>query len=223
MTEKKQQIASAGFELVQSLHDNPDVLPPYNKKLVDKCAKQIIDLYNENVRSFMDLKSKTDGSNKENEDQVFQLVRIRQVAIDQIKRCTCAYINERMKRIKNMRWKCGGQIPEKVKNNMSEHEHKWLKNYNEITFEFQNEFGKEDEENEGEEINGGDGVNLFNYVDPPDKLIVKVRALKDSGQFETSDGITVVLAKGAVHLLPRQDCENLVRKGVLEYVNQITD
>ena len=62
-----------------------------------------------------------------------------------------------MKRIKNMRWKCGGQIPEKVKNNMSEHEHKWLKNYNEITFEFQNEFGKEDEENEGEEINGGDG------------------------------------------------------------------
>ncbi|CAK5083908.1 unnamed protein product [Meloidogyne enterolobii] len=54
MTEKKQQIASAGFELVQSLHDNPDVLPPYNKKLVDKCAKQIIDLYNENVRSFME-------------------------------------------------------------------------------------------------------------------------------------------------------------------------
>ena len=63
-----------------------------------------------------------------------------------------------------MRWKCGGQIPEKVKINMSENELKWLKNYNEITFEFQNEFGKEDEENGGEEINGGNGLNFLKNI-----------------------------------------------------------
>jgi len=42
--------------------------------------------------------------------------------------------------------------------------------------------------------------------------------LEDGGQFETSDGIGVTLNKGSFHLLPKHDCENLVRRGILEYV-----
>ncbi|KAF7633446.1 Sld5 domain-containing protein [Meloidogyne graminicola] len=88
-----------------------------------------------------------------------------------------------------------------------------------LLLNFKMNLGKEDEENDEGEINGGNGVNLFNFVDPPDKLMVKVRAIKDSGEFETSDGITIILSKGAVHLLPRQDCENLVRKVFIELPN----
>jgi len=38
---------------VQELRD-PDVIPPYNKTLVDKCAQQINKLHNENISMLME-------------------------------------------------------------------------------------------------------------------------------------------------------------------------
>lgn len=61
----------------------------------------------------------------------------------------CAYINERMLRIRKLRWKAGGRLAENVKANLSEHELKWLNKYNELILNFQNEFGDEENENDG--------------------------------------------------------------------------
>ncbi|KAI6182575.1 DNA replication complex GINS protein PSF1 [Aphelenchoides bicaudatus] len=71
-------------------------------------------------------------------------------------------------------------------NNLSPEELKWLENYNDALFEYQQSFG-----------------------DFP---------LTDYGEFETSDGLTVVFRKGTLHLISHKDSETLVKKGILEYV-----
>lgn len=43
------------------------------------------------------------------------LFKARQVSIDRIKRCCCAYIHERMKRLKLIRWKSGGVLTNNLK------------------------------------------------------------------------------------------------------------
>lgn len=51
---------------------------------------------------------------------------------------------------------------------------------------------------------------------PPKAIFIQVRVLEDYGEFETSDGILVILQKNSVHSLPRNDCEMLIKQGILE-------
>uniref|UniRef100_A0A914I7H3 DNA replication complex GINS protein PSF1 n=1 Tax=Globodera rostochiensis TaxID=31243 RepID=A0A914I7H3_GLORO len=204
-------ITSSAMELVRELRDNPDTIPPYNGALLRKCAQQITELFNENLNTLMGLK---DGTLHE-EEQAITMVRMRQSAIEQIKRCCCTYVVERMQRLRHLRWTSGGQVPEAIKEALSAEERKWLTTYNQILFDFQTKFGQDDDD-EGEldgqqqDIGGaGDGVNLLNHVEPPKTLMVQVRALRNFGTFETSEGIKVNLSKSSLHFLPRQDCENL--------------
>jgi len=55
----------------------------------------------------------------------------------------CAYMAERIKRIRHLRWKSGGHLPEAVKANLSDKELKWLTTYNEITYNFQSQLGED--------------------------------------------------------------------------------
>ncbi|XP_054719571.1 DNA replication complex GINS protein PSF1-like isoform X3 [Uloborus diversus] len=47
----------------------------------------------------------------------------------------------------------------------------------------------------------------------------EVRCLCDYGDFETSDGNTVVLSKNSTHFLQRADCEKLIHQGILEHIS----
>lgn len=71
------------------------------------------------------------------------LVKMRLIAIERIKRCCCAYLMERMNRLRALRWKKGGLITQEVKNNLSPHELNWLNNYNSMIFKYQSEFGQD--------------------------------------------------------------------------------
>ncbi|KAL3071750.1 hypothetical protein niasHT_038818 [Heterodera trifolii] len=221
-------VTNSAMELARELRDNPDTIPPYNGALLAKCAQQITELYNENMATLIGLKN---GTLHEEEEQAITMVRIRQAAIDQIKRCCCTYLVERMQRLRHLRWTSGGQVPEAIKEALSAEERTWLATYNQLVFDFQTKFGQDDEDEEepgegqGEGQHrgdmgstSGDGVNLLNHVEPPKTLMVQVRALRNFGTFETSEGIKVNLSKSSLHFLPRQDCENLVRKGILECV-----
>lgn len=66
---------------------------------------------------------------------------------------------------------------------------------------------------------GESGVDLMAYGEPPKTLFVQVRVLVDYGEFETSDGAPVVLQKNSIHSLLRQDCDMLIRQGVLEIMH----
>lgn len=58
-------------------------------------------------------------------------------------------MEERMARLRHMRWKSGGQVPDVVKSALSQEELKWLSTYNHITYEFQSQFGMDEDGGEG--------------------------------------------------------------------------
>ncbi|VDK38760.1 unnamed protein product [Gongylonema pulchrum] len=100
-------------------------------------------------------------SQKEEKHKLVAAVHARQCCIEYIKRCCCGYLQERMKRIKSLRWKLGGHLPEYIKNNMSEAELKWYEDYNNLVVEYQNSFGR-------------NGLNLLLKMKPPKHLFVRV-------------------------------------------------
>uniref|UniRef100_A0A1I7VAX2 DNA replication complex GINS protein PSF1 n=1 Tax=Loa loa TaxID=7209 RepID=A0A1I7VAX2_LOALO len=142
---------------------------------------------------------------KGRKQEVAVIANARQGCIEYIKRCCCTYLHERMLRVKHLRWKYGGHIPEKMKENLCDAELKWLQEYNNLLADFQSSLGE-------------NGVNLLLNMKPPHNLFVKVRAKQNIGSFELSDGTTVSLTENALHSLPVADCEMLIRQGILELV-----
>jgi GINS complex subunit 1 len=53
----------------------------------------------------------------------------------------------------------------------------------------------------------------------PKSLYVEVRCVQDYGQLETEDGSIILLKKNTQHFLPRAQCEQLIRQGILEHVS----
>jgi GINS complex subunit 1 len=49
-------------------------------------------------------------------------------------------------------------------------------------------------------------------------VYIEVRCLVDYGQLELNDGSILLLKKSSRHYLPRNECEELIRQGVLEHV-----
>lgn len=113
------------------------------------------------------------------------LVRARQNAMERIKRCCCVYITERMKRLKDLRWKHGGQIPLEIKvvvalvpsqypefqRNLSKQELEWLDNYNNALSEFQLSISNAEKT--------AYGVNLLRHAHPPKNLLVTVSTRRE--------------------------------------------
>uniref|UniRef100_F1LCR0 DNA replication complex GINS protein PSF1 n=1 Tax=Ascaris suum TaxID=6253 RepID=F1LCR0_ASCSU len=199
MLSPSKNVTDDALSLIVQLQRNPDVLPPYNDDVMKKCIAHINALYTQN---FDDLTALRGGSCGD-EAQRTETVRARQSCIDFIKRCCCAYVNNRMERIKSLRWKHGGVLPANIKANLHEAEIEWLNEYNSMLAEFQGSFGE-------------NGVNLMTNLKPPKSLFIEVRAIEDYGEFETSDGTVVMLKKNSLHSLPRQDCEMLIKQGILE-------
>ena len=65
---------------------------------------------------------------------------------------------------------------------------------------------------------GVDGVDLMTDQTPPKSLYIEVRCLQDYGQLEMDDGTTILLKKNTQLFLPRTQCEQLIRQGILEHI-----
>lgn len=202
--EKSKSVTDDAIQLVQQLIRNPDIIPPYNNELMKNCIHQIASLYEENANDAMAIQSEC-----EDKTQRTHTLLARQSCIDFIKRCCCAYLNKRMERLKALRWKYAGNIPQSIKANLCAAEIQWLNSYEYDLAKFQEEFGDED-----------NPLNLMTNVKPAKSLFVQVHAVEDYGEFEISDGTVVVLKKNSLHSLPRQDCEMLLKQGVLEFANK---
>ncbi|VDO53277.1 unnamed protein product [Onchocerca flexuosa] len=103
--------------LISSLNSSStDSIPSYNVDAMKKCITNINKLYKKNADDLMILKSGS-ISEKSRKQEVVLTAHARQSCIEYIKRCCCTYLHERMLRIKHLRWKHGGHIPEKIKVN----------------------------------------------------------------------------------------------------------
>lgn len=67
-------------------------------------------------------------------------------------------------------------------------------------------------------IGDNSGLNLTQDIKPPKSLYIEVKCLVDFGRFELDSGEVVLLKKNGIHLLPRSQCETLIRQGVLEHI-----
>jgi GINS complex subunit 1 len=62
------------------------------------------------------------------------------------------------------------------------------------------------------------GMNLMTNLKPPKAPYVGVRCLVDHGQMELENGEVILLQKDSIHYIPRNECEMLIRAGVLEHL-----
>ncbi|KAI6203091.1 hypothetical protein M3Y94_00516500 [Aphelenchoides besseyi] len=194
----KSDVAEQAAQLLRELRTNPDFLPPYRANVIQQCIEEIQRLHDLNVQ---DLQSAQDTSGT---NDMAIVTSYRHVIINRIKRCCCAYVNERLHRLKEIRWRDAGKLTSEVQANISEEELRWFQAYNQALFKYQMDIG-------------GDGVNLLTLIHPPKTTLIQVVAKEDYGEFETSDGLSVILKKERVYSIPRKDCETLVKKGVLGY------
>jgi GINS complex subunit 1 len=120
-------------------------------------------------------------------------------AILRNKRALLVYLNERMNRVKKLRWEVGTGLPANVSSNLSHSERTFFTKYSEVLNEYMREVD----------------LNLTLDLTPPIHHKIQVRCLEDYGELFTKDG-SVDLKRNTVHLMWREEAEPLIREGILE-------
>ncbi|XP_052124585.1 DNA replication complex GINS protein PSF1-like isoform X1 [Frankliniella occidentalis] len=156
-------------------------------------------LYDQNVAAANDSTADPDGT-------AISSIAIRHAALERNKRCLMAYVFNRSKKLRNMRWQFGSILPPEIKANLCEPEIQWFNSYSKCLARYMKSIG-------------GQGLNLAQDVKPPKSLYVEVRSLIDYGKFELDNGEVVLLKKHSTHLMSRAQCEPLIIQGVLEQIN----
>eukprot|EP00698_Gefionella_okellyi_P003129 TRINITY_DN12921_c0_g1_i1.p1 TRINITY_DN12921_c0_g1~~TRINITY_DN12921_c0_g1_i1.p1 ORF type:complete len:209 (-),score=39.94 TRINITY_DN12921_c0_g1_i1:83-709(-) len=200
------------IELIRELQATT-ALPPYQDEKMRQVMEEMIELYEIVLECVKDLKEREtahnsgkDGLSEEDFLSTKQILvcrlAVHHEALARNKRCVLAYLNERLNRIRQLRWEVGRAVPKDVRQNMSSDEIKYLSDYSHTLTEYL------------------DFVNMDLTVDslPPKTLLISVRVLKEFEQpLMTSSG-PVALKKNTVLYLKRGDAEPLIKQGVLQHV-----
>ncbi|XP_071479044.1 DNA replication complex GINS protein PSF1-like [Diadema antillarum] len=186
------------IELIHELHRAVNgALSPFNEDGVRQVLEEMKALYDQNQS---DVEATVQG-----EKDLLPAVQFRHTCLERDKRCLLAYLHNRLRMIRDMRWEFGSVLPADVKYNLSEQEVQWFTRYNKSLASYMRTLGE-------------NGLDLTQDRSPPKSLYVEVRCLLDYGEFETEDGSSVVLKKNSQHFLLRSLCEPLIRQGVLEHI-----
>lgn len=123
------------------------------------------------------------------------------------KRCLLTYLNQRLQRIKSLRWEFGPIIPDDIKTNLCEPEVIFFNKYSKSLASYMRSIGD------------GQGIDLTGDLRPPKSLYIEVRCVEDFGKFELEDGEVIYLKKNSQHYLPRSQVETLIRQGILQHIS----
>nr|CAD7574394.1 unnamed protein product [Timema californicum] len=161
-------------------------------------------------------------------------VHLRHAALERNKRCLLAYLYNRLKKIRQMRWEFGIVLPPEIRANLCEPEVQWFVNYNKSLATYMKSIADSGGLNLTQfmqppkslyvevqwfvnynkslatymkSIADSGGLNLTQFMQPPKSLYVEVRCLEDYGKLQLEDGEIVLLKKNTQHLLPRTQCE----------------
>jgi GINS complex subunit 1 len=134
------------------------------------------------------------------------LVNYRHSVIQRNKRCALAYLYNRLQKLKELRWNFGPILNADMKASLCESEIQWFNNYSQLLTNYQLSLSNDLK------------INLVENAKPPKTLFIEVRSLVDYGKLELADGEIVNLKKNSQHYLPRIQCEQLIRQGVLQHL-----
>ena len=93
---------------------------------------------------------------------------LRHNALERNKRCLLAYINDRAKKINELRWQFGPVLPSEVKSQLCETEVSYFNQYNKDLATYMRSVGD------------GSGIDLTIDQAPPKSLYIEVKCLQDS-------------------------------------------
>jgi len=131
---------------------------------------------------------------------------IRHQSILRNKQCLLAYTNERMRRIKNLRWTIGRKLPEHIEANLSDSERQFFADYDANLRQYIGD------------ISGLTDLDLTIDMLPPKDPWIEVRVLKDAGRdIATEHSGVRNFRKNTMHFLDRRDAEPLINQGILEH------
>ncbi|XP_007952370.1 DNA replication complex GINS protein PSF1 [Orycteropus afer afer] len=188
------------MELVRELHHTPEgQLPAFNEDGLRQVLEEMKALYEQNQSDVNEAKS--DGRS-----DLIPTIKFRHSCLLRNRRCTVAYLYDRLLRIRAFRWEYGSVLPNVLRFHMSAEEMEWFSHYKKSLATYMRSLG------------GNDGLDITQDMKPPKSLYIEVRCLKDYGEFEVDDCTFVVLKKNSQHFLPRWKCEHLIRQGILEHV-----
>jgi len=190
--------ASLVLDIAQS---EKGTIPPYN----DETVRAVVEESQEHHRSILKLIGdiqRSGASLEEAQADDAASILVHHQAVLRNKRALLVYLNERMSRVRALRWEVGTALPEVVGENMSPSERSFFTQYSALVNKYQGR-------------RGGVGLNLTLDPTPPRDHKVQVRVLEDYGEIVTRDG-TVDLSKNTVHLLWRDEAQPLITEGVLE-------
>lgn len=187
-------LGERALDLVREAKRSNDMLGPYNEDKVRSVLQEIKELYNSNVEARNDP-----------QEQTRAVMLLRHTTLERNKRCLLAYLNHRAEKIRDMRWQFGPVLPADVKANLCETEQSFFAKYNRNLATYMRSVGVS-------------GVDLMTDQTPPKSLYIEVRCVQDYGQLEMDDGSTILLKKNTQLFLPRSQCEQLIRQGILEHV-----
>eukprot|EP00884_Botryococcus_braunii_P015069 jgi/Botrbrau1/23563/Bobra.0141s0031.1 len=194
---------------------SPDALPPFNDSQVEAVKDEIIThdrLMQEIFRNIINAatipgESENSGDGRMQPNQVVwehhteqaSAVVVHHSSILRNKRLLLNYMNERLKRIKALRWQ-QRTIPKGLEGNLSPAEIEFFKGYDKLL----NNYMRKD---------SGIGLDLTQCEVPPKEPSMQVRVIQDYGEVMFSTGPTL-LKQGTVHCLPRAEAYVLVREGI---------
>ena len=190
--------ASLVLDIAQS---EKGTIPPYN----DETVRAVVEESQEHHRSILKLIGdiqRSGASLEEAKPDDAASILVHHQAVLRNKRALLVYLNDRMSRVRALRWEVGTALPEVVGENMSPSERSFFTQYSALVNKYQGR-------------RGGVGLNLTLDPTPPRDHKVQVRVLEDYGEIVTRDG-TVDLSKNTVHLLWRDEAQPLITEGVLE-------
>jgi len=183
------------LELIRESVRARDMLGPFNEEKVRLVLEEIKVLMEDNSRD-----TSSDNPSR-------PAIMLRHNALERNKRCLLAYINDRAKKINEMRWQFGPVLPSEIRSQMCETELAYFNQYNKDLAMYMRSVGD------------GSGIDLTIDQAPPKSLYIEVKCLQDYGEMETEEGNIIMLRKNTQHFLPRTQCEPLIRQGILEQVH----
>lgn len=227
---------SNATQLIRELtrnEDKPNNIPDYRYDLIEKVIEETNELYNDNLKTSQSAvqapkepePSTSDGAprapqgsdsedsdhevpdNIEIAEKDLMVMQVRHNAELWNKRCLIAYHNERLNRLKKLRWEYGNNLPREIVQSLSKEELEWFTKYNDNLFSYMSS------------LNDGKGLDLTLYMRPPKRLYIQVKCLKDYGELDMEDGQPVKLMKNHILYLPFSQCQKLIHQGVLKQVN----
>ncbi|XP_055387514.1 DNA replication complex GINS protein PSF1-like [Condylostylus longicornis] len=193
-------LGEKGLNLIKTLKRSSDTIPEFDDEGVRKVLEEIKILYEENCEQAANYSTSGDRN-------IWPLLNFRHAALQRNKRCLLVYLNERLEKIKSLRWEFGPVIPSDIKSSLCEPEIMYFNNYSKSLANYMRSIGD------------GFGIDLTSDLKPPKTLYVEVRCLKDYGKFEMENGDVVFLKKNSQHYLPRSEIEPLIRQGVLKHLS----